>query len=163
MKKEIFATTLLAVALLSGCGDRGGDCERTTKGVGAPKIEYKDPVAIIDLNSTTHTYVPSLGEYTIDRTHIENPFIYDGSRSQDNDENNQSITKYQWHFSHTFSPACVDINTSAGVKAVFRFANTDTNDTCQNEALNNGEINATLTVTDDEGKTASTTKSIKTN
>ena len=162
--KKVFVATLSITAILAlftACGNnRAGDCDSIDfKGA---KISHKNPTAIIELNSTTHEYVPSLGEYTIDRNHIENPFIFTGDKSHDNDENNQSITNYNWSISHSFSSNCVDINKSAS-KLIFRFANTDTNDTCQAQALNNGEINVTLSVTDDEGKTDSTHKNIKTN
>ncbi len=162
MKKEILITLTTVALIFSACGNnRGGDCDEMGGNLGS-KVEYKNPTAIIDVNSTTHQYVPALKEYTIDRTHLENPFIFKGDRSQDNDENNQSITKYSWDIKHTFSTNCVDLNIS-GSTAIFRFDNTDTNETCANEAIDNGEINVSLTVTDDEGKTDTTIKTIGTN
>ncbi|RUM65527.1 MAG: hypothetical protein DSZ06_04855, partial [Sulfurospirillum sp.] len=77
--------------------------------------------------------------------------------------NNQSIEHYSWSIVSSFPSNCVDINASTQEKAIFRFKNTDSNNSCRTEALNNGEINATLTVTDDEGKTDTTTRNIKTN
>jgi len=63
---------------------------------------------------------------------------------------------------HTFSDACVDIN-KTGSKVIFQFIHTDTNNSCLTEAVDNGEINVTLTVTDNEAKTATAAKNIKTN
>lgn len=161
MKKILSITTVaLAIVLLNGCGDRGGDCDSDSLGA---VIKYENPTAIIDINSTSHTYYARDNAYTIDRANVESPIIFDGNRSHDNDESNQSITNYAWSLTHTFPTNCVDINTSVPTKAVFRFINTDSNTTCRDQALNNGEINATLTVTDDEGKTDTTTKNIKTN
>ena len=161
IKKITVVATTVAVLVFSGCGDDRSH----PKGVDAAgnPIVYANPTAVIDLNSTTHDLVR--GVYNIDTVDTGNPFIFDGSKSQDNDENNQSIVGYQWSVNHTFTAACVDINTT-GTRAVFKFINVDVNDTnqtCYNEATDNGEINTTLTVTDDEGKTAIARKNIKTN
>ncbi len=166
MRRYIFTiTTLTAVTLtlFSGCGSsRGGDCDK--EGSKGAKIDYQDPTAIIDVNSTTHTYYDRDKAYTLDRAHIENPFIFSPYKSHDNDENNQSITKYVWNITSSFSPSCVDINnTFSNNLARFAFKNTDVNETCREEATKDGEIDVTLTVTDDEGKSNSTTKQIKTN
>ena len=168
MKKQIALIAAAAIVTFSGCGDdrshpKGIDGEDNP-------IVYKNPTAVIDLNNTTHTYVSVLDQYTVGggtRMTIGDPFIFSGARSQDNDEDNQSIQNYNWSISHTFSPNCVETNTT-GNQIVFNFAHTlstaaDYNVTCRDEAVDNGEINVTLTVTDDEGKTASTTKAIKTN
>ena len=169
IKKQItLAAVTAAVLAFSGCGDDRSHPKGVDKD-GNP-IVYKNPTAIIDLNNTTHTYVPSLNQYTVGggaRTTISDPFIFSGARSQDNDENNQSIQTYAWNVSHTFSVNCVDIN-KTGDSAVFKFIHTlssasDYNVSCSKEAVDNGEINASLTVTDNEGSTATTTKVIKTN
>jgi hypothetical protein len=168
IKKQIALAATAVVLILGGCGEDRSH----PKGVDANgnPIEYKNPTAIIDLNNTTHTYVPALDQYTVGggaRTTLNDPFIFSGARSHDNDENNQSITQYAWSISHTFSNACVDIN-QTGDSAIFKFLHTvsseaDYNETCRDEAINNGEINATLTVTDNEEKRATTTKVVKTN
>jgi uncharacterized protein YceK len=168
IKKEMVLVATAAILVLSGCGEDRSH----PKGVDADgnPIVYKNPTAIIDLNNTTHTYVPALDQYTVGggaRTTLDDPFIFSGAKSHDNDENNQSITGYDWQIVHSFSAACVDVNTT-GDSAVFKFLHTisseaDYNVTCRDEAVNNGEINATLTVTDNEGKQASTTKVVKTN
>lgn len=161
MKKQIAVVATIVAIAFSGCGD---DRSHPNDGTDV-QIVYKNPTAVIDLNSTTH--LPSRGGYTVDRTDTgtKNPFIFDGSKSQDNDEDNKSISNYQWSVNHTFISSCVDVN-ATGNKAVFKFLNVDaneTNTTCYDEATGAGEINATLTVTDNEGKTNSITKSIKTN
>ncbi len=159
IKKQITLTAIAALLTFSGCGE---DRSHPNDENGNP-IVYANPTAVIELNATTHN--EARGEYTIDRVETGNPFIFDGSKSQDNDENNQSIVSYQWSVNHTFTAACVDINTT-GNRAVFKFINVDANDTnqtCYNEATDNGEINTTLTVTDNEGKTATVDKNIKTN
>jgi len=158
-KNSLVATAVLALAL-GGCGDdRSHPAGVDQNGV---PIVYANPTAIIDLNATTHVFVEVLGEYTVDRTNLGNPFIFTGTKSHDNDENNQSIATYAWSIAHSFTDACVDVNTSNN-QAVFKFLHTDTNATCTQEATDSGEINATLIVTDDEGKTAAATRSIKTN
>jgi hypothetical protein len=157
LKKSILIAGVVAL-VLGGCGDDRSH----PKGVdenGNP-IVYSNPTAIIDINATTHDFIN--GEYTLDRRNLSNPFIFDGSRSHDNDEDNQSISQYAWSVNHSFSNACVDIN-KTGNRAVFKFINIDTNTTCLNEARDNGEINVTLTVTDNENKTATATRNIKTN
>ncbi len=164
MIKNITAVaTTVAVLVFSGCGDDRSH----PKGVdenGNP-IVYANPTAVIELNATTHTYAAPTDAYTVGggtRSTVSDPFIFTGDKSHDNDENNQSITGYAWSVSHTFIDACVDINKS-NATMTFKFLHTDTNNTCLDEAINNGEINATLTVTDNEGKTASTHRNIKTN
>ena len=162
VKKSILTVAVLAL-VLGGCGEDRSH----PKGVdenGNP-IVYKNPTAVIDLNATDHTYADVTKAYTVGtgaRNHLGSPFIFDGIRSHDNDENNASIKSYQWDLSFTHNPLCVDINKTDNT-AIFKFINTDTNNTCLNAAITPGEINATLTVTDDEGKTDTTTKSIKTN
>ncbi len=155
------AAAMIGLLAFSGCGeDRSHPAGVDDNG---NPIVYKSPTAVIELNATTHQL--SRGEYVVDRVDTGNPFIFDGSASHDNDENNQSIVDYQWTISHSFIDACVDINIT-GQKAIFKFIHVDANEsnqTCYNEATDNGEINASLTVKDNEGKSASTTKSIKTN
>ncbi len=166
IKKQILLTAVAALLTFWGCGEDRSH----PKGVDADgnPIVFKNPTAVIELNATTHIYVAASDTYTVGggaRDTVGNPFIFDGLKSQDNDENNQSITNYQWSISHTFIPECVDINTTES-QTVFKFINVDaneTNRTCYNLAVGDGEINATLVVTDDEGKTASTTKAIITN
>ena len=158
MKKNIAILATIATMIFSGCGD-----DRSHPKDGVFNLDGNaTPTAVIDLNATTHEYSDIDKAYTIDRTNAENPFIFLGKSSHDNDENNQSIKKYEWNVSHTFSPVCIDVNKTSDLVRV-HFANTDANTTCRSQAINSGEINATLTVTDDEGKTDSTTMSIKTN
>ncbi len=162
VKKSILTVAVLALAL-SGCGEDRSH----PKGVDANgnPINYANPTALIDLNATDHTYANATQAYTVGtgaRNHLGSPFIFDGVKSHDNDENNQSITSYKWDFSFTHNPACVDIQKTSHT-ATFKFINTDTNNTCVNAAITPGEINATLTVTDNEGKTAIARKNIKTN
>ncbi len=152
--------TVVAVLALSGCGeDRSHPADFDAAG---NPIDYKNPTAVIELNATTHTL--ARGKYTIDRADTGNPFIFNGSKSHDNDEANQSITAYAWNIQHTFITNCVDLNTT-GDKAIFKFIHVDINEsntTCYDQATGSGDINVTLTVTDDEGKTATTNKNIQT-
>ena len=162
IKNSLIAAAVVTV-VLSGCGDDRSHPKGVDK-QGNP-IVYADPTAVMELNATTHTYAAVTDAYTVGggtRTTVADPFIYDGSKSHDNDENNQSISQYAWTVSHTFIDSCVDINKTASLMK-FRFIRTDTNNTCLQQAINNGEINVTLTVTDNEGKTAVAHKNIKTN
>jgi len=101
IKKQIAAVAAVAVLAFSGCGEDRSH----PKGIDADgnPIVYANPTAVIELNSTTHTYVSVLDAYTVGggaRATIADPFIFTGDKSQDNDENNQSITNYIWSVSH---------------------------------------------------------------
>ncbi len=157
IKNSLIAAAVVTV-VLSGCGD-----DRSHPNDGSVGITYYAPVAVIELNATTHQYVEALDQYTIDRANISNPFVFDGKGSYDLDENNQSITTYDWNVTTSLSSTCVDINiTEDTVRVSYNIEQNAT--LCTAEALTYGqEINATLTVTDDEGEIAIAKKNIKTN
>lgn len=159
MIKKIAVATTVAVLVFSGCGE---DRSHPMDGNSTITV-YANPVAVIEVNASTHQYVEALDQYTIDRAHINNPFIFDGIRSHDLDENNQSIVRHAWNVTTSLSETCVDINITGNVARVAY--NVERNATlCTGQALTYGqEINVTLTVTDDEGAKATTIKNIKTN
>jgi len=165
MKLTSVALLTSLAMILSACGEDRSHPSDPAAANYQPEIVLKSPTAVIDLNASTHTYVENLDAYTVGggaRTTVEDPFTFSAASSHDNDEDNQSIVSYSWNVTHTFSANCVDINTTAG-QTIFHFANTDTNTTCFQEAVDNGEINATVTVKDDEGATDTETMLIKTN
>ncbi len=151
IKKQILLTAVAALLTFSGCGD---DRSHPNDGSGTP-IVYKNPTAIIDVNGTEHVQQDVNGTtytYRVDNN-LSNPFIFSGSRSQDNDEDNQSIQSYDWNITSTFSEDCLDIN-STGSQSIVKLCD---------EAFTDGDINVTLKVTDDEAATASTQIVIKIN
>ncbi len=160
MKKYIKQNTLalVAVSLLafSGCGEDRSHPKNNNGGQPGYKITYADPIAVIDINGTTNLLQSDVNDtltYRLDNTNTNNPFIVSGLKSQDMDENNQSIVAYDWNITSTFSAGCLDINNTGSVVRI---------KTCD-EAFNDGDINITLIVTDDENKTASANKLIKIN
>ena len=150
IKKSILAGAVIALAF-GGCGD-----DRSHPNDGSGKhIVYKNPTAVIDVNGTAHIKLDENGStltYRADNN-LSNPFIFSGARSHDNDQNNQTIVAYDWNITSSFSEDCLDIN-STGAQSIVLLCN---------EAFTDGDINVTLKVTDDEHKTATTTKIIKIN
>ena len=141
----------MAVLAFSGCGE---DRSHPDDGTGV-QIVYKNPTAVIDVNGTAHIKQDennSIFTYRVDNN-LSNPFILNGDRSQDNDENNQSIQSYDWNITSTFSEDCLDIN-STGSQSVVKLCD---------EAFTDGDINVTLKVIDDEDVAATTNVVIKIN
>ena len=162
MKRYIKQNTLALVAIsllaFSGCGEDRSHPKANNDNNNQPgnKIIYADPIAVIDINGTTNHLQKDINDtltYRLDDTNTNNPFIVSGLRSQDMDENNQSIVAYDWNITSTFTAGCLDVNNTGTVVRI---------KTCD-EAFNDGDINITLTVTDDENKTASANKLIKIN
>ncbi len=159
MKKYIKQNTLALVAIsllaFNGCNDdRSHPKDNVT--TSGNIITYANPIAVIDINGTTNLLQSDVNDtltYRLDNTNTNNPFIVSGLRSQDMDENNQSIVAYDWNITSTFTAGCLDVNNTGTVVRI---------KTCD-EAFNDGDINITLTVTDDENKTASANKLIKIN
>jgi hypothetical protein len=144
---------LLAIMVLafSGCND---DRSHPDAGNNGNSVVYGNPIAVIDVNGTGNTFQGENNGYLIYRYADENnPFIFNCSNSYDSDENNQSIVGCDWNITSNFTDGCLDINNTGNIVYV---------NVC-NEAYNDGDINATLTVTDDESKTASSTQLIKLN
>ncbi len=154
MKYLILTTIVITTLALSGCGEDRSHPNPQNSNNTTP-IVYKAPTAVIDINSTKHMLLDN-GDYRADNN-LSYPFILDGNRSFDNDENGSSIVAYDWNITSTFSDGCLDINKSAaadGSKVIIKLCN---------EVFNNGDINATLTVTDDEDTNATTNKIIHIN
>ncbi len=151
MMKKIAVATTVAVLVFSGCGE---DRSHPDDGTDV-QIVYKNPTAVIDVNGTEHIKQSennSIFTYRVDNN-LSNPFILNGDRSQDNDENNQSIQSYDWNITSTFSEDCLDIN-STGSQSVIKLCD---------EAFTDGDINVTLKVIDDEDVAATTNVIIKIN
>ncbi len=153
MKKVAINGVMAGMVLglvLSGCGD---DRSHPKKSINTNSISYANPTAVIDINSTSHRALLSKGTDVYRYSNANDPFVLDGVSSHDNDERGDSIVAYDWNITSTFSNNCLDIN-QTGTKAIVKVCD---------EALNDGEINATLVVTDDEGKKDTTTRIIKIN
>ncbi len=155
---KLGSVALLATVavMLSACGeDRSHPTDPDAPNSEKPVIVYKNPVAVIELNSTTHQYNSQTGQYRYDNQ--ESPFIFDGSKSHDLDENNQSIVSYDWNVTVRYvrqsDVNCTDIN-KTGARAIVKLCN---------DAQNDANITAMLTVTDDENVTDTATKIIKIN
>ena len=155
IKKQITAVATLAVLAFSGCGEDRSH----PKVIGADgnTIVYANPVAVIELNSTTHEYNSAFNEYRYDTNNPQNPFIFDGKNSHDLDENNQSIVSYDWNVTVLYKTQldvnCTDINITDSL-AVIKL--------CV-DARNDANITAKLIVTDDEGAIDSASRFITIN
>ena len=155
IKKQIAIVATIATMVFSGCGEDRSH----PKGIDANgnPIVHKNPVAVIDLNNTTHQYSSAFNEYRYDTNNPQNPFIFDGKNSYDLDENNQSIVNYDWNITVLYKTQldvnCTDINITDS-RAIVKL--------CP-DARNDANITAKLIVTDDEGATDSASKFIKIN
>ena len=155
IKKQIAFVAALVVLTFSGCGEDRSHPKGIDRN-GNP-IVYKKPVAVIELNATTHTYDAQFNEYRYDTANQGNPFIFDGKKSHDLDENNQSITKYDWNVTVLYKTQldanCTNINYTDS-RAIVKL--------CA-DARNDANITAKLIVTDDEGATDTASKFISIN
>jgi hypothetical protein len=158
MKNILLTTAVLAVVVLSGCGDRVGDCEN---GVGSTKIDYKDPVAFIDVKAQGYTPEPDddHNQSTLAfRWYSSNdPIIFDANRSKDQDSaGDPGIVSYNWLVKNedntTMDDSCIskDIN---GSRLIVKICD-------QARDTEFEKFSVKLTVTDNEGKKATDYKLI---
>ena len=152
MRKNIAILATVATMIFSGCGDDRSHPDGMDGGV---KFVNVAPTAIIDINSTGHNFLKTEGGFEVYRYEDANtPFIFDASASHDGDENNQSIVSYDWNITSTFTREnCLDINNTGSIVYL---------KVCD-EALNDGDINVSLTIKDDEDTTASALRRLKLN
>jgi len=160
MKKILLITTaVLAVAVLSGCGDRGGDCDK--EGTKAPTINYKDPVAIIDVTAQGYTPEPdndhNQSTLAFRWYSSDDPIIFDANRSKDQDSaGDPSIVSYNWVVKNedntTMDDSCItkDIN---GSRLIVKICD-------QARDTEFEKFSVKLTVTDNEDKNATDYKLI---
>ncbi len=160
MKREIFTATLLAVALLSGCGDRGGDCEDSN--ASGVRIEYKDPVAMIDVTAERYTAEAdndnNASTLAFRWYNADDPIYFDANRSRDLDSEGSSAVRYHWDVKNedntTMSDDCIHKSEeNNGSRLVVRICE-------QARDTEFEKFSVKLTVTDNEDKNASDYKLI---
>jgi len=156
MKNILLTTAVLAVVVLSGCGDRVGDCEN---GAGS-KIVYKDPTAIVDVTPKGYTAEPdndhNQSTLAFRWYNSNDPIIFDANRSKDQDFAGSQEVSYNWLVKNednaTMDDSCIskDIN---GSRLIVRICD-------QARDSEYEKFSVKLTVTDNEGKKASDYKLI---
>ena len=159
MKKILSITTVaLAIALLNGCGDRGGDCDDTSV---KPHITYKNPIAIIDVTPQGYTVEDDNDNNQSTLAYrwynSNDPIIFDANRSKDQDSaGNPNIVSYNWTVKNedntTMTDNCIstDIN---GSRLIVKICD-EARDTEYEK------FSVKLTVTDNEDKNATDYKLI---
>jgi hypothetical protein len=145
MKKTLLAFTILT-GILTGCGSSSNQCCLTD----VEKVKSNIPSELGDTETTPTTDANDTTPVAV-ITQIPNTFTFSCADSYDRDENGESIEECVWH-TEGYNSNDEPIKENQGKEGV----NTVTIQPCGNAAY----AIITLTVTDDEGDTNTTSQRI---
>ena len=147
------------VIVFSACGeDRSHPTDPNAPNGEQPVIEYKNPVADINITATEHDFLREANdtiEFDFRSSKYESPFIVDGTQSYDADnEGNTTIVQYDWSFEEFFAEAnCTDINNTGNGIVYIKL--------CETANQGDGNMTIVLEVKDNEGAKNTITKIFK--